>query len=95
MDKSEFESRMKKLKYKRIHNKLEKKDYCDYYVNSKELNIYGINKEDGKFIAFYKDSERGIVTEIGKYDNDTDAYNNLIEVVEKWESAKKESSKKD
>ena len=82
---------MKKLKYKRIHNKLQKKNYCDYYVNSKELNIYGINKEDGKFIAFYKDSERGIVTEIGRYDDDIDAYNELITVVEKWENQKKSS----
>ena len=91
MEKKEFEKRMKKLKYKRIHNKLQKKNYCDYYVNSKELNIYGINKEDGKFIAFYKDSERGIVTEIGRYDDDIDAYNELITVVEKWENQKKSS----
>ena len=85
MEKKEFEKRMKEIKYKRIHNKLQKKNYCDYYVNSKELNIYGIQKEDGKFIAFYKDSERGIVTEIGRYDDDIDAYNGLINVVEKWE----------
>ena len=94
MEKKDFESMMKKLKYKRIHNKMEKKDYCDYYVNSKELNIYGINKEKDKYVVFYKDSERGIVTEIGKFDNDNDAYEKLKETVHIWEEKKKTTAKK-
>ena len=89
MKKKEFESKMKKLHYKRVHNKGEESDFCDYYVNPKELNIYGINKDKDVFVAFYKDSERGIVTEIGRFKNDEDAYGKLMETVDSWEEHKK------
>ena len=82
-------------------------DYDDDEINLQDSNSIPFNEGDLCFRVYpegYMYNDIGTLEKhrarinrekIGKYENDTDAYNNLIEVVEKWESAKKESSKKD
>ena len=83
MNKKEFEEKIEALDIKKIPCKgflkcfLER--HHEYYTKKNEMNIiYGIQKKDKGFIIFFKDIERGITTDIGQYQTEEEAYDNLL-----------------
>ncbi len=90
MNKKEFESRIEKLNVKKVKEKGIKSLFDnnrDYYIKN-ELNIYGIYKKDKDFVIFFKDSERGIITELGRFEAEEDAYEELYNTINSWEDNK-------
>ena len=88
MDKKEFEKRAKELNFKKVHKgifKLRNPDEGDYYIGRNILNIYGCKKNLGEYVIFFKDSERGITTELGRYKTEEEAYEKLLETMTDWE----------
>jgi len=92
MDKNEFEMRIEKLNVKKVKEKglkgLIDKNRA-YYIKN-ELNIYGIYKKEKEFVIFFKDSERGIITELGRFSTEEEAYEELYKTINSWEDNKKE-----
>ena len=97
MDKKEFEQKVKELNLKKVrHRLIFKNGYdnnTDYYVTAKQLNIYGCKKDHGEYAIFFKDSERGITTELGRFKNANDAYDKLYETIVLWEKEHKRETK--
>lgn len=81
MNKTDFEKKIKKMGLEKItSSNLEQViTKSTYYSEKKRDNFYGFyqNKKK-KFVIFFKDPERGIVTELGEYDTEEEAYDKLI-----------------
>ena len=83
MTKKEFESKIKNKNYNReTYNKgLFKK--IEYYVDHERFHIIACYcNEEKKYVVYFKDFERNVVKEIGKYDTDQEAYDVMWDFVE-------------
>lgn len=88
MEKRDFENKLNELNFKKVHRGILKlRNLCEgeYYIGNNQLNIYGCRKNKNKYIIFFKDSERGITTELGQFDTESEAYDKLFEVMNTWE----------
>lgn len=87
MKKSEFERKIKELKLEKIYceGKTEEQSKEFYETNS---GIYGCYKDKDMYIVFFKDSERGIIKEIGCYKTEDEAYSKLFETINLWNNKK-------
>ena len=90
MNKNEFEEKIKTLNIKRVKNKSLIKSFLErnreYYINKNELNIYGMYNKDNEFIIFFKDIERAVITELGRFKTEDEAFDSLYSTMISWEN---------
>ena len=80
MNKKEFEEEVEKMGLESvkvfIDNHITRKSY---YLDSNRLDIYGIYKNsEGKYVVFYRSVERETSKELGQYETEEEAYDNLL-----------------
>lgn len=88
MKKISFEKEMVKLKLEKVYKQMNLKTAEDvnreYYIDRNRLNIYGYYKNnEEKHVVFFIDYERGILTEIGNFDSEDEAFENLYKFISK------------
>ena len=83
MKKSEFERKIKELKLEKVYCEGKSvEETKEFYETSS--GIYGCYKDGDKYIIFFKDSERGIIKELGAYKTEDEAYEKLFETINLW-----------
>lgn len=94
MKKSEFEKKIKELDVEKVYPQGRKDEHIrEFYKDSRE-NIYGCYYNDVEYIIFYKDIERGMIKEFGRFKTEDEAYDKLFEKIVKWVKNKFSISKK-
>lgn len=85
MEKERFESEIKKIGLEKVYYSGTFQSYTSktYYIDNNQFNIYGVyyDKDKEKHKVFFTDTERGILNEIGIYETEEIAYDNLFEIL--------------
>ena len=90
MNKIEFEEKIKEHNIKKISSKGLIRSFLErnfeYYTKQNEENIiYGIQRKEKKYHIFFKDTERGITTDLGQFLTEEEAYDSLFSTIKSWE----------
>lgn len=89
MKKSEFERKIKKLNLEKVHRQGKIQTYSrdekEYYKDNERENLYGCYYNAGQYTIFFTDAERGILEELGYYQTEDEAYDNLFRIIQSWE----------
>lgn len=100
MKKAKFEKMIKELKLEKVcrEGKIQtySKNEKEFYRDRTRDNLYGCyyHEKDRKYIIFFSDAERGIVIDLGYFNSEEDAYDELFKIIQKWDADyKKEMNK--
>jgi len=98
MNRVEFEEKLKEYNLERIYHNGYLKTYENeqkmYYRDQIRENIYGCYKSNKEYVIFFSDAERGIITELGRFFSEEDAFTNLLKILKKWKKEEKEEQYK-
>lgn len=88
MKKIEFENKCEKLGLKKVYSDGVLQNYKqqrEFYKLSQTGVFFGCYFGKNEYIVFFKDSERGIENMIGQFKTEDEAYENLYQIIKKWE----------
>ena len=99
MKKIEFEKKIKEFNLDKIVHEGQLKTYSNkeksFYKDHKRENLYGCYlDEDGRFIIFFTDAERGIVRELGSFAKEDEAYDALYKILVEWSKENEKTNDK-
>ena len=93
MKKSEFEEKIKELNLEKIYHDGRLISYSDeessYYMDNLREEIYGCHVKGKIYIIFFTDLERGMITELGRFHSEDEAYQKLFNTLIEWKKETK------
>lgn len=85
MKKREFEKKIKDMNLDKLYYQDRKPEISKGIYEDNEKNcIYGCYFDGEKYVAFFKDTERSIIREIGNFTSEDEAYDKLFEAIKLW-----------
>lgn len=83
MTKNEFENKIKNKNYSKKSYKESFFHKVEYYVDYERFHIVACYRnQEKKYVVYFKDFERNVVKELGKYDTEQEAYDGMWNFIE-------------